>query len=128
MIIDSVSNHPELKLEYLACIDIVERLVRRKIVTTPKRTAAEKKATSQKSIKATQSNYGITSDMLDINSIHSKAVDAGLVTPYDWQDSSDDEVENMYGKHGLRLETLILRPCDVIGVKIFEKEILTGRL
>ena len=66
--------------------------------------------------------------MLDVNYIHSTAVDAGLVTPYDWQDSSDDEVEGMYGKNGLRIETLILRPCDVDGIRIFEKEILTGRL
>jgi len=129
LVIDNVSNNPGLKLEYLACIDTVERLVRRKVIKLGKtHTATEKKARSQKKIKAMQTNWGITPDMLDVNYIHSTAVDAGLVTPYDWQDSSDDEVEGMYGKNGLRIETLILRPCDVVGIRIFEKEILTGRL
>lgn len=129
LVIDIVSNNPGLKLEYLACVDIVERLVRRKLVKTKTRTAAEKKLKSLKSVKAIQTNWGITADMLDSNYVNNAAaMDAGLIAPYDWQDSSDDEVENMYGKNGLKVETLILRPCDVVGVRIFTTEILTGRL
>jgi hypothetical protein len=52
----------------------------------------------------------------------------GIPEAYDWQQSSDDEVENQYGKNGLKIETYPLRPCDVFGVKIFEKEIISGRL
>lgn len=128
LVIDNVSNNPDLKLEYLACVDTVERLVRRKIVKAKLRTLEDKKAKAQQKMKALQVKWGLTPEMLSVEYMHNTAVDAGLVTPYDWQDSSDDEVENMYGKNGLRIETLILRFCDVSGVRIFEKEILTGRL
>ncbi len=50
----------------------------------------------------------------------------------DWQDSSDDEEwgsSSILGPTGLKVETVEgIRFCDIIGVRIFEKDVLTGRL
>ena len=48
---------------------------------------------------------------------------------YDWQDSSsEDETARRYGKNGLKIETYSYRMSEVLGVRIFEKEILSSSL
>lgn len=120
--IDNISNYPEMKLEYIAFLDNVERLVRRKTDTSKEADAKisnikEREKAVKKAKKSLHANLLGT---LDPEASH---------PIYDWEDSSsEDETEKQYGRSGLRLETYGCRVSDVVGVRIFEKGILSSTL
>lgn len=106
-------------------IDMVHRLVRRKLVVPKLKSAKEIKARAREKA-AKKAKEQLTTELFQTIST---SVSSSTPTPdYEWQESSEDEVENQYGRNGLRLETFLLRTCDVIGVKIFEKEVISNSL
>lgn len=122
MIIDNVSNHPELKLEYIAFRDNVERLIRRKVKVTKNLTAKDVKLkarekAAKKAKKMLQADMLTTLDMEPSHPV------------YDWQDSSsEDEAEKQFGRSGLRVDSYDYKMSDIVGVRIFEKEVLSSAL
>jgi hypothetical protein len=119
--VDIVSHNPSMKLEYLALDTSIERIVRRR--------ASPKKATKDTKGKGKASGF----DLLSSNALAELALGnsgsgSGWDNAYfDIAESSDDE--DGLGRSGLRIETVEgVRFCDVIGVRIFEKEIISGRL
>jgi len=123
--VDIVSHNPEMKLEYLALDTSVERLARRK--SPPK-----KKATKDINGKGKAKELDLVSakalaELALGNSGPSSGWGDNPNAYFDLAESSDDE--DGLGKSGLRIETVEgVRFCDVTGVRIFEKEILSGRL
>jgi hypothetical protein len=103
--VDSISHSPEMKLEYLALDLTVERLVRR-----PPTKEAGKKA------KGKEKDGGLSTSVGTAN---------GEAT----ESSDSDEDEEVGGKTGLKVETIDgIRFSDIDGVRIFEKDVLGGRL
>jgi len=135
--VDNVSHNPNMKLEYLALDTSVERLVRRK---QPTKSAGKDKTTDKKGkgkAKAMDNTSKALAELImglgnsNFGDGGSSSI-SGLATPvlFEWQESSDEE-ENpgAIGKTGLKVETIEgIRFCDVGGVRIFEKDILAGRL
>ena len=123
----SISN---MKLDYIALDQTIERLVR---VTKAK---ATKKVDKKGKGKANDAKQLVDMVLGPAGSWSSTGAinDTGnsSKTPYfDWQDSSDDEGEPipMVGKHGLNIETMDgVHFTDVAGVRIFEKDVTSGRL
>ncbi|TVY82215.1 hypothetical protein LSUE1_G007323 [Lachnellula suecica] len=124
---DAVAHNPSMALEYLALDQSVDRLVRR---SKPK-TKADKKGKGKAS--------SVASTFADIiKGLDGKYSDdsvGGPYTPgpnYDWlATSSDEEADAMsyVGKLGLRIETIEnIRFGDITGVRIFEKDVIGGRL
>lgn len=125
--VDIVSHNPDMKLEYLALDTSVERLARRK--SSPKKKPA-------KNVKGKGKMKEF--DLLGSNALAELALgtsgqsagwdNANAYHAYfDLAESSDDEDE--LSKSGLRIETVEgVKFCEVSGVRIFEKEILSGRL
>ncbi|PBP24766.1 F-box domain-containing protein [Diplocarpon rosae] len=112
--VDAIAHNPDMKLEYLALDRSVDRLVRR----MPLRKLASEKAkeldwTSAKALA--QLVMG------------SSAGGWGDESKYDFPDSEDDE--DGIVKTGLRVETIDgFRISDVVGIRIFEPSVLTGKL
>jgi hypothetical protein len=143
--VDSISHNPEMKLEYLALDTSVERLVRR----TPKPSQKRKvdvKGKGKETSKDTESGTvkGITSlaELImepgggwTADFLHGSSSVADGTNGMFEVASSDDESEyyglgggGLSGK-GLRIETVEgIKFCDVPGVRIFEKDVLWGRL
>jgi len=129
-----VAHNPDLKLEYIALVDNVERLVRRK--PTPKSTKlGDKKGKGKASSKMDNTSKALAELIIGLGTSSSwgdgSGAGNGTATPMlEWQDSSDDEESiNGLGVPGLKIETIEgIRFCDVSGVRIFEKDILAGRL
>lgn len=121
LMIDNVANYPELKLEYIAFApDSVERLIRRKIVTTKNDAKNVKDKEREKAVKKAKKT--LQADMYS-------TLDMATQPLYDWQDSSsEDEEDKQYGGSGLKVDTYLYRMSDVVGVKIFEKEILSSTI
>jgi hypothetical protein len=119
---DIVTHNPKMKLEYISLDQSVERLVRR---SRPKSTKKDKKGKG----KANETTKVITEALLGSNSTWADA-GASSAPPLDWQASSDEEAEAIIvGKLGLKVETIEgIRFCDVTGVRIFEKDVIGGRL
>jgi hypothetical protein len=129
---DTISHQPQLKLEYLAldssggAIGIdqqVFRLVRRKNV--PK--------TPAKVDKKGKGKETATSDLNGTIGSIGSSIWGGLETqlpPGLDADSSDEEEEiEGYKVKGLRLEMMGgLKFSDIAGVRIFEKDVVSGRL
>ncbi|KAG9230361.1 hypothetical protein BJ875DRAFT_385330 [Amylocarpus encephaloides] len=134
-LVDTVSHSPQMQLEYVALGQQIERLVRRAKASPSHESNKKGKG------KATD-NYKVLSEMVlgsslpwpDGSSINNHASSSNTASgaPYfDWQASSDDESEHgpVVGKLGLRIETVEgIRFSDVSGVRIFEKDVIGGRL
>ncbi|CZR69242.1 uncharacterized protein PAC_19142 [Phialocephala subalpina] len=121
--VDIVSHNPDMKLEYLALDTSVERLARRKYPRA-------KKVTSKGKGKAKELDLVSAKALAELalgNSGPSVGWGDSTNAYFDLAESSDEE--DGLGKSGLRIETVEgVRFCDVTGVRIFEKEIIAGRL
>jgi hypothetical protein len=132
-----------MKLEYIALDNSVERLVRR--VPLPKKEVdnkgkgkevaggahgASKKAFAQLVL----GSGGVWPDGTTMGSgLTSGLGTSGIGSMNFLEDSEDDESAEwgvgISGKIGLKVETVEgIRFCDVTGVRIFEKDVLGGRL
>jgi hypothetical protein len=130
-----VANNPQLKLEYIALVDNVERLVRRK--PSPKSSKlTDKKGKGKASLKMDNTSKALAELIIGLGPSSSWGEGGGAsngtaMPMMEWQDSSDDEEMSLggLGNPGLKIETIEgIRFCDVGGVRIFEKDILAGRL
>jgi len=118
--IDSVSHNPEMKLEYIAVDNTVERLVRRVKKPKNKEKAAQKDKGKGKAKAVTPLSTPSSFPTLDTM----------LAPPPDF-DASDDESEESDDDlgPGLKLETLEgVRFYDIYGVRMWRKDVMLGRL
>ncbi len=123
--VDIVSHNPEMKLEYLALDTSVERLTRRK--SAPKKKTAKDIKGKGKAKELDLVSAKALAELALGNSGPTSGWGDNANAYFDLVESSDDE--DGLGKSGLRIETVEgVRFCDVTGVRIFEKEILSGRL
>lgn len=131
-LIDNLSHHPHLKLEWISIDDDdrVERLIRARDL--PKR--KKEKNNKVKKMSAT-TGLGSTSSGLILPSIetdgsgNSAWLDAigGNGSSDESEDSGDEEDDERF--RASKIETVgDMRFYDVYGVKIFEKEVVSGRL
>ena len=112
--VDMVSHNPQMTLEYIGLNEAIERLVRR---SRAKSTKKDKKGKG----KANETTKVIAEALLG------NSTWADSSASFDSQASSDEEM--MVGKLGLKVETVEgIRFCDVTGVRIFEKDVIGGRL
>ncbi|KPM34956.1 hypothetical protein AK830_g11609 [Neonectria ditissima] len=116
-IVDNLSHHPELKLEWIAMEDDrLDRVIRPS--ETPKKSEEESKRRDKGKEKATITDHNNN--------------DLPLLPMNDWgsdSDSDEDDDEAFHSGKRLRLKTVgVLQFYDVWGVKIFDKEIRSGRL
>lgn len=125
---DNVSHNPHLKLEYIAMQDSIERLVRRKPVA---KTPFEPKSKG-KGKAAVYSTHGLMHDLLTNQGVPTWEM---VIEHQNGEESSDEEEEfdedgeKVNYSNGLRVETAEgLRFCDVPGVRMFERDVLTGTL
>ena len=118
--VDSVSHNPDMKLEYIALENTVERLVRR---AKRAKSKGKGKATGKGKAKTVGNTWeSSTSPIPTLDSI---------LAPPPVSESSDDEGLNSEDEvgRGLKLETLEgVRFYDIFGVRIFRKDIMMGRL
>ena len=115
-LIDNVSHHPELKLEWVSVDDDdrVERLIRPS--NYPKKDKKSKKSKGKQ--KATVGG-GVTSGGTDVFPL--------LPPPDSWDVSSESEDDE--DLQDVKLETMEnIHFYDVWGVRIFKKEVVNGRL
>jgi hypothetical protein len=133
--VDIVSHNPNMKLEYIAIDQALERLVRRSKPKSGKK--SDKKITKTKSKgkgKATDMKHLTDMVLGPSGSWPSGTNGSGATnsnTQYDWQASSDEESDHVpfIFKNGLKLETVEgTHFTDVSDVRIFEKDVLTGCL
>lgn len=118
--VDSVSHNPEMKLEYIALENTVERLVRR-----AKKTKSKGKGKAMEKGKGKEVGGGTTSDGPTVPTLDS------ILAPPPVSESSEDEGLNSEDEvgPGLKLETLEgVRFYDIFGVRIFRKDVMMGRL
>ncbi|KAK0129413.1 hypothetical protein ONS95_001335 [Cadophora gregata] len=119
--VDIVCHNPSMKLEYLALDQSVDRLVRRKPMLKPK---VDKKG------KGKEANWTSAKALAELVMGSVAVATSGgwnEDSKYDFPDSSDDE--DGIVKTGLRVETIDgIRFSDVLDVRIFERDILTGKL
>lgn len=147
-VVDNVAHNPEMKLEYLALGASVDRLVRHPLPleapvdrkgkgkettatkgpTLAQLAVAQHKTLAQLALAQNDTSWsstggiGIGSNALDI--LNSPI--PGFSTSWD---DSDDEDLDVGGKSGLRIEMIENMPFyEVTDVRIFEKDILLGRL
>ncbi|KAH8656053.1 hypothetical protein BGZ60DRAFT_385021 [Tricladium varicosporioides] len=129
-IMDNVAHNPGMKLEYLALAEYVDRLVRRSR-SRAKKAAADKKGkgkafeTTKALAEMVLGPGGTWPDGGAINGPGLSSSSTGLLV-----DSSDEEdVGYVIGKLGLKVEAVEgSRFCDITGVRIFERDVLDGRL
>jgi hypothetical protein len=128
--VDTVSHNPDMKLEYLALEDMVERLVRRTPKKVDKKGKGKEKAGAGKGKSLAelallqngipQNHLAGSNSLLKLGIAASLALDAG---------ESEDEDLEVGGKMGLRVETMEdIHFSDIPGVRIFEKGVLYDRL
>jgi hypothetical protein len=122
-----------VKLEYIALVDNVERLVRRK--QSPKKLNDKKGKGKASANGMDNTSKALAELIIGLGSSSTwgdgSGASNGTATPVmlEWQDSSDDEDVGITGQTGLKVETIEgIRFCDVGGVRIFEKDVLAGRL
>ncbi len=116
--VDSVAHNPEMKLEYIALENTVERLVRR--LKKPKSKGKGKAVDKGKGKEVEISSPSLAFPTLD-----------SLLSPGTASGSSEDESVNSEDEvgPGLKLETLEgVRFYDIYGVRIFRKDVMMGRL
>lgn len=135
--VDNISHNPGMKLEFLGLNNSVERLVRHnpspmkdpidvkgkgKAASSAKKTTLAQVALAQHTSWSSTGGVGINSTFLDFPNLPFSGPSVN------W-DESDDEDMFIGGKSGLRLETVEdIDFHEINGVKIFEKEILYGKL
>lgn len=119
-VIDNLSHYPELKLEWLAIDDDerVERILRLKDTPKEKKGKSAKSKGKEKAVPLTSLPNGdhfpvLTLDNLELGS-----------------DSEEDDEEELNGPDGMsKIETIDnIHFYDVWGVRIFKREVVTGRL
>lgn len=117
-LIDNVSHHPELKLEWVSVDDDdrVERLIRPSSLSKKEKKSKKSKG-KQKAMNAVgASGAGFGGDVFPL-----------LPPPDSWDISSDSEDDDEL--HEAKLETMEnIHFYDVWGVRIFKKEVVSGRL
>ncbi|KAH7385118.1 F-box domain-containing protein [Cadophora sp. MPI-SDFR-AT-0126] len=119
--VDVICHNPSMKLEYLALDQALDRLVRRKPMLKPK---VDKKG---KGKEANWTSAKALAELVMGSAAISTSGGWNEESKYDFPDSSDDE--DGIVKTGLRVETIDgIRFSDVLGVRIFERDILTGKL
>lgn len=141
--VDNISHNPDMKLEYIALDNSVERLVRR--VPLPKQKVDYKgkgkeftgSADNLSKKTFAQMVLGSNGSWPDGTSM-SSGLSSGLGTSgfgsMNFLEDSEDEDGAEWGlgtsgKVGLKVETIEgMRFCDITGVRIFEKDVLGGRL
>lgn len=141
--VDSVSTNPDMKLEYIALGTAVERLVRRAkkpkankpVETQDKGKGKEGDDKGKGKGKAKQlaldNDDSITFVYPNISSMNGPpGMEWDSGTESDSSDEGEDDDSSSDEKDGvLKLETLEgVRFYDIIGVQIFGKDILAGRL
>jgi hypothetical protein len=133
-IVDIVSHSPGMKLEYIAIDQSIERLVRRSKAKSTKKSDKKGKGKGKGKGKVTDMKH-LTEMVLGPGGTWPSGVNGSGTSNdaphFDWQASSDDEVEPMpfVSKHGLKIETVEgVHFTDVAGVRIFEKDVISGRL
>ena len=134
--VDIVANNPSVQLEYIALDAAIERLVRRKVTpkAAPRFDRKGKGRAMREDIDPTSKALGELIIGLGTSPAWSdggSGASNGTATPVlqEWHDSSDDEDGIHSGQTGLKIETIEgIRFCDVVGVRIFEKDVLSGRL
>ncbi|KAG4435478.1 hypothetical protein IFR05_009050 [Cadophora sp. M221] len=119
--VDVICHNPTMKLEYLAVEQALDRLVRRKPMLKPK---VDKKG------KGKETNWTSAKALAELVMGSAAVATTGGWSEdgkYDFPDSSDDD--DGIVKTGLRVETIDgIRFSDVTGVRIFERDVLIGRL
>ncbi|KAL2060812.1 hypothetical protein VTL71DRAFT_8864 [Oculimacula yallundae] len=124
-VVDVICHNPNMKLEYLALDNAVDRLVQRKAMPKPK---VDNKG------KGKEMNWTSAKALAELVMGGSSSLVNGSVVgawseqgKYDFPDSSDDE--DGIVKTGLRIEIIDgIRFSDILGVRIFEREVVTGKL
>ena len=119
-LVDNLSHHPEMKLEWLSLDDDdrVERLIRPSDL--PRKEPKKGKKADGKQPAGTSASDGSTSLGNDTFPI------LPSMDPWDGLSDSDDDDDDLQ-EH--KLETMSdVHFYDVWGVRIFKKEIITGRL
>ena len=116
--VDNLSHHPELKLEWIAMEDDrIDRIIR------PERNTSAEEGSHRNNGKEKISTLGHGNDS---NPLPMLLPTGGWPSESESDDEEDDAFNN--GKR-LRLKTVgPLQFYDVWGVKIFEKEVRSGRL
>jgi hypothetical protein len=117
-LIDNLSHHPELKLEWISIDDEdrVERLIRPSDLPKKEKGTSKKAKGKQKALPASGYGSGVN-DLFPV-----------LPPPDNWDNAAsdsddDDELQDQ------RIETVDnIHFYDVWGVRIFKKEIVNGRL
>ncbi|TVY17542.1 hypothetical protein LARI1_G005107 [Lachnellula arida] len=114
LMVDVVAHTPFMKLEYIGLNEAIDRLVRRSRVN--------------KNAKKDKKGKGKATDVI------AKALlgDNDWTDPSkrsDYQASSDEDEAVMFGELGLKVETVEdIRFYEISGVRIFEKDVIFGRL
>lgn len=127
--VDVVSHNPEMKLEYLALGNTVERLVRRTPKKVDKKGKGKEKPAGRKG-KSLAELALFQSSSAPSNLVGSSLLKLGIAPnlAIDWGNSDDEDLD-VGGKMGLRVETMEdMHFSDIPGVRIFEKDVLHGRL
>lgn len=129
LVVDIVAHNPSMKLEYIALDANIDRLVHRK--QKPKSEKVDKKGKGKAWSKENVTKQ-VMEELFGIASSSPTLGDGGLdgmATSFDWQESSDDDELGSIAATGLKVEVIEnVRFCDISGVRIFEKDILGGRL
>ncbi|KAI0483127.1 hypothetical protein GGR56DRAFT_623035 [Xylariaceae sp. FL0804] len=125
-VVDAVSHHPELKLEWVAGVGDDER-DRDRALRIIRKPAAPKKEKSAKESKKDEDKgkdiSGASSNPV-LGGVFPTLPTAGWDSPSDSDEDSDDEA-----LPGSKLEIVEgIAFYDVWGVRIFEKEVIAGRL
>lgn len=132
--LDICTHIPELKLEYMASLDSVERLVRRKAVPKVRKGSdkGKEKATATHiddalgNIWANYPDPNISPISTGSGWTASGSISSPTGQPAEFPDSSDDEDDL---KPATKIETVgDIKYQEVIGVKIWEKEVVSNRL
>jgi hypothetical protein len=121
--VDSVSHNPEMKLEYLALDNTVERLVRR--VKLPKAKDKGKAVDKVNGILKGPTKSDVPGSATYPNIMEMMKPTEDFSSDYESGEgnSGDESLPN------LKLETLEgVRFYDILGVRIFRKDIMMGRL
>ncbi|KAG0649350.1 hypothetical protein D0Z07_4444 [Hyphodiscus hymeniophilus] len=136
--VDNVSHNPAMKLEWIALDGSVDRLVR--CAPVPKQKVDNKgkgkevAGGSDSSMKKTFTQLVLGSGGVWPDGTSMSAnLTAGMGSSGLGEDSDDDDGAEWgtgtIGKMFLRVETIEgMRFCDVTGVRIFERDVLSGRL
>jgi hypothetical protein len=123
--VDAISHNPHMKLEYLALGPAVERLVRH----IPKKVDKGK-------AKVKSNNTVSNKNLMDMLPGHPESESAMALLKMGVfgnvpgsKAESDDEELHAHGKNGLVVETIEgIEFSDIPGVRVFEKDVLYGRL